>query len=48
MNQLVDIIQYSYIGVNRESAKYIIIFILTKIGMYDTLVLYLGRTKDST
>ena len=33
---------------NRESAKYIIIFILTKIGMYDTLVLYLGRTKDST
>jgi len=48
MNQLVNIIQYSYIGVNRESAKYIFILLLTKIGMYDIIVLYLGRTKDST
>jgi hypothetical protein len=25
-----------------------LILLLTKIGKYDTLVLYLGRTKDST
>lgn len=41
---IVNIIQYLYLSVNRESTKYFIILLLTKILKYVTLVLYLVST----
>ena len=41
---IVNIIQYHYLSVNRESTEYFIILLLTKIIKYDTLVLYLVST----